>query len=425
MILHLFIQLIVCIFFVSSLVQASTVENEAKVLYNKYQDRVYQIRVIEVASGEKSSIGSGFQISPEGHVATNYHVVSKLIHDPDLYRLEYVRATGETGVLTVLDVDVIHDLAIVIAEDLYEAYIPLGDASLEKGTRIYSLGNPRDLGLSIVEGTYNGLLEKSLYEQIFFSGSINPGMSGGPAIDSEGYVIGVNVSVMRGNQLSFLVPVHYLKALLKNVEKNDSKAVSDFSRRIEEQLIENQKYLLSKLPQKDWKTVSLGDAIVPTEIAEFFKCWGDSEKDKDILYSHTYSRCSTDNDIYLSSEFSTGVVRFWFEWYAAKGLNTIRFYNVYGDAFRNRYGIREADKENVTNFTCKTDFVGLNNMDWKVALCIRKYKKYPRLYEFLMSAALTHETDKGLVANFTISGVEKETGLQLSQKFLESIRWKK
>jgi serine protease Do len=421
---RLFIQLIVCVLVVSPLAQASTEENEAKVLYNKYQDRVYQIQVIEVASGEKSTIGSGFQITPEGHIATNYHVVSKVIHDPDLYRLEYVRTTGETGNLTVLDVDVVHDLAVVIGNDLPEVYIPLGSASLEKGTRIYSLGNPEDLGMAIVEGTYNGLLEKSLYEEIFFSGSINPGMSGGPAIDSEGNAIGINVSIMRGNQLSFLVPVHYLKALLKNVENNNSEPVSDFYHRIEEQLIENQMYISSKLSEKEWKTAPLGDAIVPTEIAEFFKCWGDSEKDEDLLYSHTYSRCATDDDIYLSSEFSTGVIVFRFYWYATKALNTIRFYNVYDDAFRNVYGVRQADKENVTNFVCKTDFVNVNTMEWKVALCIRKYKKYPRLYEIIISAALTRETDKGLVADFMISGVERETGLRLAQKFLESIRWK-
>ena len=168
----------------------------------------------------------------------------------------------------------------------------------------------------------------------------------------------------------------------------------------------------------------MGDAIVPTEIAEFFKCWGDSEKDEDLLYSHTYSRCATDDDIYLSSEFSTGVAAFRFYWYATKALNTIRFYNVYDDAFRNVYGVRQADKENVTNFVCKTDFVNVNTMEWKVALCIRKYKKYPRLYEIIISAALTRETDKGLVADFIISGVERETGLRLAQKFLESIRWK-
>ena len=51
---------------------------------------------------------------------------------------------------------------------------------LPKGERLYSMGNPLDLGFTIVEGTYNGPVERSYNERIHFSGAINPGMSGGP-----------------------------------------------------------------------------------------------------------------------------------------------------------------------------------------------------------------------------------------------------
>ena len=55
------------------------------------------------------------------------------------------------------------------------------------------MGNPHDLGMSIVEGTYNGLLEKSLYRKIHFSGALNGGMSGGPALSrSSGKLVGLN-----------------------------------------------------------------------------------------------------------------------------------------------------------------------------------------------------------------------------------------
>ncbi len=284
---RVFTQLVMCLFLFSPLAQASMIDDEAKFFYNKYQDRVFQIRVIENASGKKSVTGSGFQITPDGHIATNYHVVSDFIYYPDLYRLEYVRPSGETGNLTLLDVDAVHDLAVVIGNDLHEAYIPLGSASLEKGTRIYSLGNPLDLGMSIVEGTYNGLLEKRLYEEIFFSGSLNPGMSGGPAVDGEGNVVGINVSgIFWGNQLCFLVPVHYLAALLEDVKKNTSKPVSNFYQRIEEQLIKNQEYFASVLLETDWKTEPLGDAVVPAEIADFIECWGTLTKIR-ISYTRT------------------------------------------------------------------------------------------------------------------------------------------
>ena len=44
------------------------------------------------------------------------------------------------------------------------------------------MGNPLDLGFTIVEGTYNGFVEKSYNPRMHFTGAINPGMSGGPAV---------------------------------------------------------------------------------------------------------------------------------------------------------------------------------------------------------------------------------------------------
>ena len=55
-------------------------------------------------------------------------------------------------------------------------------ATLLKGDRVLAMGHPRDLGLSIVEGTYNGQVEHVLTPRLHFTGPLNPGMSGGPAV---------------------------------------------------------------------------------------------------------------------------------------------------------------------------------------------------------------------------------------------------
>ena len=86
---------------------------------------------------------------------------------------------------------------------------------LEQGERIYSLGNPLDVGFAITEGNYNGLVQRSFYPRIFFGGALNPGMSGGPALDARGRVIGVNVAKrLDAEQVSFLVPAEFARALL-------------------------------------------------------------------------------------------------------------------------------------------------------------------------------------------------------------------
>jgi serine protease Do len=88
----------------------------------------------------------------------------------------------------------VHDLAIVKSEEIHGSFFALNETPLKKGSRIFSLGNPLDLGMTIIEGTYSGDIEGSLYDKIHFSGSLNPGMSGGPTIDAKGACIGINVS---------------------------------------------------------------------------------------------------------------------------------------------------------------------------------------------------------------------------------------
>ena len=100
---------------------------------------------------------------------------------------------------------------------------PRWKARLSKGERLYSMGNPLDLGFTIIEGTYNGLVDRTYNDRVHFSGALNPGMSGGPTVTAEGQVVGVNVATRRGGQLlSFLVPARYAAALLQRVREQKS-----------------------------------------------------------------------------------------------------------------------------------------------------------------------------------------------------------
>ncbi|MEC4672939.1 MAG: serine protease, partial [Nitrospirota bacterium] len=181
---------------------ALAAEGGADKVFSRYKDQVVQVRIVEASSGAKSTVGSGFFVSSHGHIVTNYHVVALLIHKPDQYRGEIVHHDDHTSPLTLLNFDAIHDLAIVQTDRPQSSFFQLHTKSMDKGKRVYSMGNPWDLGMTIVEGTYSGLLERTLYEKIHFTGSLNAGMSGGPAVTSDGEVIGVNVA-SAGDQLSF------------------------------------------------------------------------------------------------------------------------------------------------------------------------------------------------------------------------------
>ena len=78
-----------------------------------YYDLIYQIRVVARNAGSKSSIGSGFQVSEDGLIITNYHVVSMAVDSPTTHSIEYLDQAGKSGELQLLDFDVVNDLAVL------------------------------------------------------------------------------------------------------------------------------------------------------------------------------------------------------------------------------------------------------------------------------------------------------------------------
>ena len=162
-------------------------------VFRRFADGVVKIQVVETGSAAKAELGSGFFVTPRGHVVTNYHVVSKVVQHPERYRGEMLDRAGGTRPVRVLAVDVIHDVAVLATDATPALSFTLGAVRPSQGDRLYSLGHPHDLGLSIVEGTYNGLLQHTLYPKIHFTGAINPGMSGGPTLTERGQVVGINV----------------------------------------------------------------------------------------------------------------------------------------------------------------------------------------------------------------------------------------
>lgn len=394
--------------------------DDAKRLYQGYQGSIYQIRIIEKGSGNKASIGSGFLIGEQGYVVSNYHVVADAVNKPDRYLIEYLDSDGQKGQLQLLSVDVIHDLALLRLEKRVQKGLNLHSGALSKGTRIFSLGNPHDLGMTVTEGTYNGLVDGSFYERILFGGSLNPGMSGGPTINRGGEVIGVNVSTA-GNQISFLVPVSYLQALYDRVE-SDAQPVQDWDSLLEQQLSDNQDQILTQLMIEPWSVEPLGELTVAAEIADYVKCWGDTDEDDKTLYKITHRICQMEESIFLDSHFSTGVFRFEYQWFESNKLNRFQFYSQMEDGFYMDTA-NDARKENVTPYECEESFISNAEHNWKAHLCVRRYKRFSSLFDVSLTMASMAGENKGMVANFSIAGVNQDNAKKVTSRFIESMQW--
>ena len=391
-------------------------------IFAAYKDQVLQVRMVDRATDTKAGIGSGFRVSPDGYIITNFHVIAELIYNPDRYYAEHLLEDGSKGALVLRAIDVIHDLALMRTEDPTSEYFRIEPDQPRKGERLYAFGNPHDLGLTIVEGTYNGLLEKSIYDKIHFTASINPGMSGGPTINPEGRVVGVNVATA-GNQLSFLVPAKYVTALLDKETDNQPGDV-DFTATARDQLLANQASYVERLLSTPLEQVEMNNFVVPGRVAAFISCWGDTQQKDDALYEWALQSCSTSDDLFLSDSQSSGVISFTHELFSTKELDPIRFFGFLQQRFHTHRRRVDADETMVTNYDCETGFVKHNQVHSKVVFCLRGYKKFDGLFDAFMKASALTRADEALQSTLTLAGVSYENAIRLSRAFLNSIEWK-
>jgi len=406
----------------SLMVVAQSQPNTADVLYQRYADSVYQVRIVDVDSGSQSAIGTGFVVADGQFLATNYHVISSLIHKPEQYQGE-IAIDGTAYGLEIVSFDVVNDLAVLKPREpinLGRALSLAGQAPLQ-GETLYSIGNPHDIGMTVVEGNYNGYVEHRFLELIHFSGSINPGMSGGPAINRQGEVVGINVATA-GDQIGFLVPVKKLNTLITQMA--DINAVDNFER-LSQQLAQFSDTMMQQLLDKPWAMETMGDAAVVDKISPKMECWGDSDHDEKRGLSYISKGCSNKERIFVGQRFNVGYVEYEFSSYEAKKWNSTSFYRYIANRNSTARPGNRADKDSVNNYQCYNDIVGdtPESMKRKVSYCVRSYKKIKQLYDVFYLGASIDREHTIVTHHYTLSGVSKHLAEKFLARFMESIRW--
>lgn len=144
--------------------------------------------------------GSGFVFDREGRIVTNYHVVEGADH------LQVTFQGGEVRDARLVGVDPSNDLAVLGVDFSASGPepLPLGDSdTLEVGRFVVALGYPFGLDQTLTTGVVSGLgrvIESPdhgfIGEIIQTDAAINQGNSGGPLLDLEGRVVGVNSAIV-------------------------------------------------------------------------------------------------------------------------------------------------------------------------------------------------------------------------------------
>ncbi len=166
--------------------------------------------------------GSGFVWDKEGHIVTNFHVVSKAD------RAQVILPDQSTWEARAVGYAQGKDLAILKIEAPSSALhpIPIGSSGdLEVGQQALAIGSPFGLDQTLTTGVISGLDReitspsgRRISDVIQTDAAINPGNSGGPLLDSSGRLIGVNTAIVSPSGayagIGFAIPVDTVNRLV-------------------------------------------------------------------------------------------------------------------------------------------------------------------------------------------------------------------
>ena len=178
--------------------------------------------------------GSGFVLSQDGYIATNYHVIESAAKDESV-TIQVSFADGKKYDAKLIGGEKDNDVAVLKIEASGLTPATLGDSSkLVVGESVYAIGNPLgELTYSLTDGLVSALDrlittgengDTTTLNVLQTNCAINPGNSGGPLFDSYGNVIGITTakytqssSGVSAEGLGFALPINDVKEILADL----------------------------------------------------------------------------------------------------------------------------------------------------------------------------------------------------------------
>jgi len=170
----------------------------------------------------RTALGSGFIVSADGYIVTNFHVVQQAAQI--IVRL----ADHSERVAKLVGSDSKTDLALLKVDSSSLPVLLFGDSDrLEVGAPVMAVGNPFGLEQTVTTGIVSAkerFIGAGPYDDfIQTDASVNPGNSGGPLVDARGALVGINSAIFSQSGawagISFAIPVNLAKQVLPQLRE--------------------------------------------------------------------------------------------------------------------------------------------------------------------------------------------------------------
>jgi S1-C subfamily serine protease len=162
------------------------------------------------------SQGSGFFIADGGYIVTNAHVMEGAT------RAAIITYDGESHTVYKLGEDTEMDLILLrINETEYEPLTLADSDEVKQGEQIIAIGNPYGLSFSVTQGIVSNVHqtgENKIDAYLQIDAALNSGNSGGPLINKQGKVIGINnFKISEAEGLGFALESNYIKDVINDM----------------------------------------------------------------------------------------------------------------------------------------------------------------------------------------------------------------
>jgi serine protease Do len=178
----------------------------------------------EQFGGRSMGVGSGFVYDGHGHIVTNNHVVE------NAEKIKVTFYDGAEAEAKVVGTDKQTDVAVIKVKETHYPALPRGDSGrLKVGEMVMAVGSPFGFSQSVTSGIISALERNAVgineYESFIQTDApINRGNSGGPLVNMNGEVIGVNSAIVSGGSgndgIGFAIPMKLANSVAEMLIKD-------------------------------------------------------------------------------------------------------------------------------------------------------------------------------------------------------------